>query len=121
MGARRAPTAVPSPAAFAASSPLIGDLCITPRHRAGVPQFTPNIKRNCRLKLSYAKVSVGRGGSRRRFAPARGRDSRLRGNDGYGGGNDGYGGGNDGYGLCKGSAGRSSGASLRGGAWGGAS
>ncbi len=38
------------------------DLCITSRHRAGAPQFTPNIKRNCRLKLSYAKVSYkGRG------------------------------------------------------------
>ena len=47
---------------LAASSPLVGDLCITPRRRAGASQFTPNIKRNCRPKLSYAKVSYkGRG------------------------------------------------------------
>ena len=88
-------------AAFAASSPLIGDLCITPCRKASAPQFTPNIKRNCGLNLSYAKVSIRRGGNgalaRRRgagFPPrresrgkGRGRwrppvGSRFRGNDG---------------------------------------
>ena len=72
------PSAVPSPAAFAASSPLIGDLCIT--------QLRPAIPLDARSELGcsgsvgegYAKVSIGRGGIRRlrasngaRFPPTR--------------------------------------------------
>ena len=47
------------------------DLCITPRYRAGASQFTPSIKRNCGLQLSYAKVSY------------KGRGRRERGGRGY--------------------------------------
>ena len=77
-GRERAPTAVPSPAAFAASSPLVGDLCIT-RFQSAIPlDVRSEFRRPGSVARGYAKVSVGRGGIRRLRA-VMGRGSRFRG------------------------------------------